>query len=89
MLDMDDVVTHCPLRGHGPLCSSAECYEESKNNYEQCMIDLGIKSQKKCHTCRHVGIKDFVCGYCKNIKESGKNAVQPDDVCDYWDESVS
>jgi len=42
-----------------------------------------IKINKvKCINCIYLGIKDFICGYCKNPK-SKMTTVQPDTSCEY------
>lgn len=39
--------------------------------------------EKCCKNCKHVGIKDFVFGYCKNQK-SDRYSVNANDSCEYF-----
>jgi hypothetical protein len=33
----NEVVSHCPLRGHAPLCTNGECKKErDNNNWDSC-----------------------------------------------------
>lgn len=38
---MDEVVSHCPIAGHGPICSKRQCQAEfQKDAYESCKKEL-------------------------------------------------
>lgn len=40
--------------------------------------------EKCCGTCKYIGIKDFVLGYC-DLPGIGWKPVYPEDSCDKWE----
>ena len=45
------------------------------------------KDKKCCVTCKYVGIKDFVYGYCKHPTDGLSGIVQPEDICEFWEKN--